>query len=374
MDVARLRGETLEFVERHRFPAEGVGTYRFSLTSTQPTLYSSCYAAATRSLYSDLGDLAEAERAEWIAYLNGHQDEDGLYRDPVTFGQGWYAGDPFWCGRPHLTCHAIIALTALGGVAQRPFRLAEEFADLRRLGTWLDGRDFGGRVAWSGNEIMNLGTLLQYARDFQGDARAGRAVESMLDWLDTHHLCPATGVWGSLDVSDPVQRSHMVQAAYHWWPLYAYDRRPIPRIERAIDTVLATQNPLGSFGWGIHNPQSPHVGSACEDIDSIDPLARMMQLTDHRRDEIEAALERATSWVLLNGADDGGFVFVRGRRFEYGHPEMAAEASAGSLFPTWFRTLSLAIIGRALPRSALGSYGWEFVECPGYQFWRQDHA
>ena len=369
-DISRLKEETLEFVERHRFPAERTGSYRFAVSSTQPTLYSSCYAAAVRSLYDDLGDLTEAERGEWVAYLNAHQDADGLYRDPVIFDQGWYAGDPFWCGRPHLTCHAIIALTALGGLAERPFRLAEEFGDLGRLQEWLDSRDFGERVAWSGNEIMNLGTLLQYARDSHNDARAGRAVRFMLDWLDAHHLDAATGVWGSLDVTDPVSRSHAVQAAYHWWPLYFHDGRPIPHVERAIDTVLATQNPLGGFGWGVHNPDQPYLSSACEDIDSIDPLARMMQLTDYRSDEVRAALERAAEWVLLNRAEDGGFVFIRNRRFEYGHPEFAAEPNVSSMFPTWFRTLSLAIIGQAVPESVVGGHGWRFVECPGYQFWR----
>jgi hypothetical protein len=264
----------------------------------------------------------------------------------------------------------IIALTALGGVAGRAFRLAEEFGDLKRLEEWLDHRDFGARVAWSGNEIMNLGTLLQYARDFHNDTRAGRALAFMLDWLDTHHLDRATGVWGSLDIADPINRSHAVQAAYHWWPLYFYDARPIPHIERAIDTVLATQNPLGGFGWGVHNPEQPYFSSACEDIDSIDPLARMLQLTDYRSDEVKAALERAAAWVLLNRVGDGGFVFIRDRRFEYGHPEFTAEPGVGSMFPTWFRTLSLAIIGRAVPESAMGSYGWRFIDCPGYQFWR----
>ncbi len=367
MDITELRRGTLEFVERHRFPSEEPGRYRYSASSTRPTLYSSCYATAIRSLY---GDLDERECTPWIAYLNGFQDGDGLYRDPVIFGQGWYADDPFSCGRPHLTCHVIIALTALGGVVERPFRLADELADLGRLEAWLGSRDFGARIAWTGNEIMNLGTLLQYARDSHNDERAGRAVAFMLDWLDTHHLDPATGLWGSLDVTDPLQRSHMVQAAYHWWTLYAYDRRPFPHVDRALDTVLGTQNPLGGFGRGVHNPSDPHVSSACEDIDSIDPLVRMLQLTDDRRDEVEGALRRAVEWVLTNRTEDGGFAFVRDRRFEYGHPELAAERGVGGMFPTWFRTLSLALIGRPLPDSLPGAQDWHFVECPGYQFWR----
>jgi hypothetical protein len=40
------------------------------------------------------------------------------------------------------------------------------------------------------------------------------------------------------------------------------------------------------------------------------------------------------------------------------------------MFPTWFRALSLALIGKALPGHALGRVDWKFVRCPGYQFWR----
>ena len=368
-DFDAQRGETLEFV--NSCALDGC-RYVYSAQSSVATLYSSCYAAAARSLYGDLDGLSAAERGAWAAYLNSHQDEDGLYRDPVIFGQGWYAGDPLWCGRTHQTCHAIIALTALGAVAEREFALVAEFSDTAYMLNWLDSRDFGERVAWSGNEIMNVGTLLQYARDFHNDARAGRAVELLLDWLDGHHINPATGVWGTLDVSDPLQRSHAVQAAYHWWPLYFYDQRPIPYPERALDTVLATQNPLGGFGWGVHNSAEPYASSACEDIDSIDPLCRISQLTQYRREDVDAALRRAVPAVLSNRTPDGGFQFIRGRAYEYGHPEFASGPAQGAMFPTWFRTLSLALIGMAMPQEPIGRMVWQFVRCPGYQFWGSD--
>jgi hypothetical protein len=118
----------------------------------------------------------------------------------------------------------------------------------------------------------------------------------------------------------------------------------------------------------VHNPAAPFLSSACEDIDSIDPLCRLTALTGHRRGEVAAALGRAADWVLTNQSPDGGFVFVRGRAFEYGHPQFRGEADAGAMFPTWFRLLSLALIGRALPGHALASVPWHFVRCPGYQF------
>ena len=373
-----FRDEVLRFVSQQQIESEGTGRYRYSTVCSRPTLYSSCYAVMIRSLFGDLGSLSvgptllsgKDERTAWTAYLQSFQQDDGLFCDPVIYNQGSYTGDPFDCGRPHLTCHVLTALACLGATAQKPFAWVETFSDLDTLRSWLDCRDWGERVAWTGNEIMNLGTLLQYSRDFHADVRAGRAMECMLDWLESNYLDPAIGLWGAVDTADPLWRSHAVQAAYHWWTLFAYDKRPFPCAQRAIDTLLATQNPLGGFGWGVHNPCDPWTSSACEDIDSIDPLARLSSQTDYRIDDIRAALARAADRVLVNHSDDGGFVFVRDSGFEYGHPELRGERGQGAMFPTWFRTLSLAYIGKALPEHTLGQYPWMFADCPGYQFWR----
>lgn len=219
---------------------------------------------------------------------------------------------------------------------------------------------------------MNLGTILQYARDFHHCEPAGKAIEFLLDWLDTHWVNPDTGIWGTLDISDPINRSQAVQAAYHWWPLYFYDERPVPYIERAIDTLLATQNPSGGLGWGVHNSGEPFKSSACEDIDSIDPLVRMSFETNYRRDDIHKTLERALPWLLKNQMQDGGFVFYLDKPFQYGHPELHGEKNKGAMFPTWFRTLTIALLGKALKDSFVGEYKWNFVGCPGFHFWSEN--
>jgi len=400
-EVSDLKEATLAFIKRHRMPERDSGAYRYSTCCSEPTLYASTYAAMTRGLYGDLADLADEEREEWVAYLDGFQDEDGLYRDPLIYGQGWYEDDPLWCGRPHLTCHVVTALACLGAVARKPFGFLDPWRAPDSMRRWLEERDWCKRVAWTGNEIMNVGTLLQYARDFHDDEAAGRSVVTLLEWLSENHISPETGVWGDVDVSDPIQRSHAVQAAYHWWPLFFYDGHPVPHLEPAVDTVLSTQNPVGGFGWGVHNPGAPDKSSACEDIDSIDPLARMAVeaclrsnpqfkssagedmdsidplakmglLAGYRAEDISEALARAAEWVLRNCMEDGGFVFVLDRPFEYGHRELRGEENTGAMFPTWFRTLSLAIIGRALPDHPLGQIPWRFVRCPGFQFWHEE--
>jgi len=97
-------------------------------------------------------------------------------------------------------------------------------------------------------------------------------------------------------------------------------------------------------------------------------------LTDHRADEVQEALRCAVAWVLSTRLPDGGFPFVPGRGFEYGHPELASGVGRGAMFPTWFRTLALALAAQGLPEDPIGRHPWEFVNCPGYQSWEVMNA
>jgi len=372
LDVGRLRATTLGFISSLRVADGPYGRYRYAAGCSEPTLYSSTYAAMTRDLYGDLATLARTERDGWITYLQSHQDDDGLFRDPVIFDQGWYAGDPDWCGRRHLSCHVVTALTSLGAVAAKPLRFLEPFLASGGLVAWLETRDWRTKPDFVGNEVLNVGTLLQYTRDFQHEPRAAAAIDEMLRWMTDHHMNAATGLWGGLDTARPRERSRAVQAAYHLWLLWFYDQLAIPHPERAVDSCLATQNACGGFGQGVHTG-SDRESSACEDIDSIDPLARLLgREPPHRRDDIRTALSRGAEVVLAARAADGGFQFVRGRGFEYGHSQLAAGAAEGGMFPTWFRTLTLAYLGKALPESPLGRVPWRFCNCPGIQFWSDE--
>ena len=367
LEYRNLRTSALDFVSRHA--VSNRGEYRYSSCVETPTLYSATYAVMTRSLFDDLGRLSDAEKTTWIEHFNRHQDEDGLYRDPVIFGEGWYKNDPFWCGRPHLTTHVLTALACLGGAAEKEFELASAYGDPRRMIAWLESRDWGDRVAWTGNEIMSMITILQYARDNHNDRRAGAGVEAFFDWMETHNLHADSGLWGPIvPVDDKRALSHAVQAAYHWWGIYLYDNRPVPFIERAVDNLLRTQNPVGGFGWGVHNPDDPYSSSACEDIDSIEPLARFSLLTEYQRDEVKAALRRALPAVLNNRTADGGFAFIKDKAFTYGHAQLSAPAGTGAMFPTWFRTLTIAILETALCRLEGIESPWRFTACPGHHY------
>ena len=368
--MKKIRAKTLEYIEGMRFSGEPYGRYRYATGMPKPTLYSSTYAAMTRHLYRDLGSLSASQRKEWIEHLQSHQDDDGLFRDPLIYDQGWYKGDPEWCGRRHLSCHVVTALSCLGAVAKKPMRFLEPFLEPGGLVKWIESRNWQHRPSFVGNEVLNVGTLMQYARDFQNDDRCAAAVKTMLDWMNTHHMNPETGLWGGLDLNHRQQLSRAVQAGYHFWLLYFYDGVPIPYPKRVVDYCLRTQNEAGGFGLGVHNPGNPLNSSACEDIDSIDPLGRLMLAYPYRRDDIRRALDRGLARVLVNQNPDGGFVFMRQSAFTYGHPLMAAGHDQSAMFPTWFRTLTLAYLGKYLPDSIVGSFDWQFCDCPGVQFWQ----
>lgn len=361
--IAQRRSSTLNYIESMRLKDGPYGQYRYAAAMPECTLYSSTYAAMTRSLYRDLDSLTTDQRREWIGYLQSQQDDDGLFRDPRILGEGWYKADPEWCGRRHLTCHVITALTCLGAVAAKPLICLEPFYDKRKFLAWLVERDWS-KVDFVGNEVLNVGTLLQYARDFQKEPRAGESMGFMLAWLTEHHLDATTGLWGNYDTNTGPGLSRGVMGAYHFWLLYFYDRAQVPHAEAAVTHILRTQGGKDEgFGQGVHGPRS----SACEDIDSIDPLVRLLA-TSRQRGAIEKALARAEDHVWKHQNDDGGFTWIRGTAFQYGHPLLSAPVDGSGMFPTWFRTLSLAYLGKALSKSHSASFDWHFSNCPGIQF------
>ena len=356
----KYKEDVLRFVESNYLGQPG--RYRYSSSCSEPTLYSSTYAAMTMSLFGK----EIPDRDQWVQYLCDYQEDDGLFRDPVIWGQGWYKKDALWCGRTHLTSHVVIALACLGAVAPKENTFLKPWEDIDFLVNWLETRLWSckGDISQTGNEIMNVGGLLQYERDFHANARAGKAVAVMLEWLSTHHVHPDTGLWGDdADLNDPLQLSNVVQAAYHWWELFFYDGVPIPYWTKAAEVMLRTQNPLGGFGLGVHNRKDPFVSSACEDIDTMSPLSRLYRMGVVRTDAVRQALERGAQWVKSNQTPDGGLQFIKNRDFEYGHPQLLGPKDGGAMFPTWFRTLTLALTAKAF-----GDASVQLIRCPGMQF------
>jgi hypothetical protein len=315
----------------------------------------------TRSLYGDLGSISGDEKDDWIGYIESFQQDSGLFVDPAC-SRSEYWQDERWqhYGPLHLTLHVIGALSACGSIVRKPFRWIEPFKNRDDLLVWLRERNWRDTFH-TGNEVQNLTVLLQYTRDYHKDRRAGQAVDLILDFLDRKQV-PETGLWGQ-SRGGPAMVSRQVQGSYHFLLLYFYNQRKISHSEKIIDACLALQNERGGFGVG-------HETNACEDIDCIDPLVRLSLLTAYRGEEVERALRRALVWVVQNQNRDGGFVFARGSGSECGTSNLVSRPDESSLFPTWFRTLSLAYLTQRISTGAVGA-AWNFIDCPGLQFFKK---
>jgi hypothetical protein len=353
----KLRQSTLSYVASNHRAEFGIGAYSY-LKGGPPVLYASCYAALIRHLYDDLNQLSDTERIEWTEYLQKYQADDGLFRDPLIDCPQAESVD--WWGWRHLTLHVLMALTALGETARKLFCSLYNFRTPGRITEWLENRNWKQDAACVSNEIQSYAVMMQYARDFQNQCWCDDAMDEMYRWLDRHQD-PQTGYWG-YGSQTAWERSQGVQTGYHLWLLYFYDGRPVQYIEKIIDSCLATQNKLGGFGVSLNS-------SACEDIDSIYPLVRLSFITNYREQNIQSSLRKVIPWVLANMNRDGGFVFRRMEPLVYGHELMSSKKDESAMFPTWFRTLSLAYIGKCLPDSLLGKFNWQFIGSPGLQFW-----
>ncbi len=347
----------LGYVERQRV-VDGKGRllgYRYAASRHRPTVYGTVAAV----LLKDLVGQSDERLSEELALIEKCQQEDGLFLDPVIACPEAEQED--WWGWRHLTLHCVMALATHGRVARyepqwvlRCVRNADDFRSFIR------GRNWGTRVANTSNELQNIGVALQYARDWQGCAWAGELVDVLLDEIDEHQD-PATGLYGH-SFNTPDLLSQGVQAGYHFWLLHCYDRRAVPYADRIVYNVLRTQSVTGGFGVSWRS-------SACEDIDSIDPLYRFSLLAPRMEAQVQISLRLALAAVLGNANADGGWVFRRGTPFRYGwSPQTESLRDESSVFFTWFRMLGLAFCLQALKDLPRGwKYPWNLKRIPGLQ-------
>jgi hypothetical protein len=89
----------------------------------------------------------------------------------------------------------------------------------------------------------------------------------------------------------------------------------------------------------------------------INPLSRLYFLTDYRRNEIRKFLEKALPWVMTKNSD-GGWIFRRYESFQHRHPLTYARREESSMFPAWFRSLSLTYLWNALSKGSNAESPW----------------
>jgi hypothetical protein len=355
-DFNSFKATVMQFVNGLRTDESHI-RYRYSAACSQPTLYSSVYACMTISLLGELKNISDQKRKEWIAYFDSFQNEkDGLFYDPVVDNELYKDTD--WWGARHLAVHMISGYKSLGARPRFPFSFLKPYYNTSFLNELLNNNkdkfSFNMENDFD-NKLMNILALLQYQRDFWNDREAGEAVYYIQQFL-LNIINPRTGIWGDDRISDPYIRSRKIQFAYHLLPAFFYDGITALDHKKIAAVTLETQNKFGGYGAFVNS-------SACEDIDSVDILIRVSTATEYEKD-VANSLKKGFTWIMANQVEDGGFVFRLNEKFTYGHPEMSSSENMGAIFPTWFRTLSIAYLANyfKLPN--------HFVinRCPGYEY------
>jgi hypothetical protein len=349
--------QTLRYIDSLRV---GDYAYKFARSSPQATLYGSIYASMLLGIFGELEAASAHFKNRWLEYLDSFQDPtDGYFRDPALAGpefEGALSWGDGW-GIRHLAGHILIAYARLGRPPRHAFRFLEPYYEHGHLRDWLARFDFSHDVWSQSNYIMNVYTLLQYARDFMGARPADAAIKAISQWLISKQRND-TGMWHDYVAQDYPQLGDAIRGAYHFYPLFAYEGQAIPEAEAVIETILRSQN-----SWGGFNPEEMPSG-ACEDIDAIEPLIRATLQSGHKREEVDLALRRAMVWILSCKTSDGGFEFIPEHGQSYGgHPLSTSQPGEANLFATWFRSLCLAYVVDYLsaPNAyTLGTY-------PGYE-------
>lgn len=352
-DFDKYKSKVLDY--SHSLNEGCLFNYKYAKSTTTPTIYASMYVCLLESLFGNLSRKDEDYRLNWAKYFDSFQDSsDGFFYDK-TINSPFYNQTDWW-GKRHLVPHLIMAYTALGYKPKYPFYWVSEYYskdaidELMSEAAWdtamMDDTDID-------NKIMNIGVTLQYQRDFFNDDSARKSISYLKECL-LSKINPDTGMWGVYNLEDPKEKARMIQFSYHLLRLFFYDGDVIEKPERLIDLIIESQNRYGGFAVNLNS-------GACADIDAIDPLIYLSKQIDYRHDDIEKVLRRAFIFILGNQNDDGGFVFLRDSEFDYGDQQTSSLKNESALFPTWFRTLSIAYICEFLDIK-----GFNFVKSPGY--------
>jgi prenyltransferase beta subunit len=356
-DLHRFKEDVVAYVQLMR--GKKNYEYRFSASQNQPDLYSSVYAVILLGLLGELNRFSLEKKEEWADFLLLHQGKDGLFRDR-KLNTPLIETCHYW-GWHHLAPHMLIALEYLGVKPRHDFQKVFDLFEKQRMEEWLANRAWQENYLAVSNEIMNIGVLLQYSRDWFANEHAGELVQELKNWLIDNKRDPKTTLWGYETDRSLFDISKAVKTAYHLLPIFFFDKDEKElNMESILRFTLQSQNT--SYGF------SPSIASnACEDMDSIYILVVLSTHDESINHEIQQAVRNYLDWVFVNMNQDGGFVFQRIRPFQYADQSLlSSSANQSNMFGTWFRTLSIAF---ACVRLGL-PHPFQFSTVPGYQFYR----
>ncbi len=272
MQLADVRDQVNKLAERLQDRDGPCGCYRRGV-GQRPDLYSSLDFAWIRAIMGeDLQQtLNESERQAWIDHINSYavtyheKPSDGSYCDALG----------------HSPLHAngmvIGALGVLGGRKCTPCRLYDPFAEAVKVTTWLETA-IDWSVPWSESHKFWGG---MHCYSFASDCTSAW-LDTVFAWLDAN-LDPATG-WWRRNVEANTPHAYLGGAA-HILPLYEHHDRTYPVPQHLGDSVLALQQPAGSWLPGADTPFT------YLDLDALYALKLVkIWVPEYRAGEIDAAV------------------------------------------------------------------------------------
>lgn len=404
-----LRNQVLDWVEGLRIRTDPYGQYRMS-TSTEGTIFSSCFAVFVRELLNDLDSITLEERQEWIDFIQSAQDrETGIFIDPSLKSEGKWTPT---IGRRHdwgyvtwqLTTFCLSALRTLGAEPIFEMKFLDNWRDPRVVRSFLNSLNWEKGTWAAGNVAMFLGICLMMDSEIRvtnSDIDQEKikndkiALEAFFQWHDENQD-PRTGFWGT-DRGTPYPVG--LYGAMHQFLLYYYSNRSLKFSERIIDHSIKVQEKDGHFCPGSG-------GGGCEDYDVIDTIVSLSKDKSYRWDESESTLNRALAATLNSRGDDGGFLWANRKRFsvadwisqclmivkyrnvrtwiwsmKYSYIQQRTlkrgtgrmpigwvttpiPQNESDLFSTWFRLLNIAEISQII-ETPYSKFNWKFLKAPG---------
>jgi len=236
------------------------------------------------------------------------------------------------------------ALHALDALEMRPrylIHFAKKLQDISYLYGWMDGGPWNNPWLHS-NNIMFALTFLQTDNLWTNDNASLDAYDSILCYLNKRQD-ETTGLWLS---DNGIDLETAVYAGYHFLPYYLWRGIPLHYPESIINSALAIQKNDGLFGTSLQS-------GSCEDLDAVHTLVLMSHLTNHRKTDINKALDRCFARIIEIQNADGGFPNIVKYPSKLRMPRTLSESiSMVRLFlskfqePIWFYS------------------GWQRLSCP----------
>jgi hypothetical protein len=179
------------------------------------------------------------------------------YQDPIT---GWFnIRNETLHGNAHATAYLTGALKLLGAQPKHDFHWAQNrFSSFKRVKTWLD--NFAWIRIWPGSHKMGEIAALSVTEKIKPDE-----IQWVFQALD-QRAHPENGFWMHRLFSVPGQQA--LGGASHFWWIYQYHKKDIPKPKAAIDHILRLQEKNGFWDSQLFGADSPY----CIDLDSINGL------------------------------------------------------------------------------------------------------